>query len=174
MLDHITWDLFFKLFYKKRPLRPWTNQAHISNENVKKLRHLINTGLSYKTAYRSNTGIMRGCPLVLFFIWILYFHGTEFKHFKRTVVQSDPLLAVNDRTWRSKFDQCCCQQHKRRKQDDSKQCATDIYHTLYSCIKYAGKRYMADMDHRKSLKIFHIRDRRDNVIVIRNKFGMHT
>ena len=35
------------------------------------------------------------------------------------------------------------------------------------------KGHMADIDHRKSLKIFHIRDRRDNIIVIRNKFRMH-
>ena len=48
------------------------------------------------------TGVTRGScgvvHLIFLLVWILDFHGTEFKHFKRTVVQSDALLTVNDRS----------------------------------------------------------------------------
>ena len=34
MLDHITWYLLPKLFYKKRPLRSWSHKTHLTLQNV--------------------------------------------------------------------------------------------------------------------------------------------
>ena len=43
------------------------------------------------------------------------------------------------------------------------------YHRIHRIIQ----RNAADMDHRQALEIFHIRDRRDNVPVIRDKLRVH-
>ena len=135
VLNHIAGNFFFKLFHKKRPLRPRPHQAHIPQQHIEKLRHLVDAGLSDKPSHRRHSGVMGRRPFSLFLVRLLHLHRTELVHIKGPIVKSYPFLLINQRPRGGQLNQPCCHQHNRRKQNQSNYCAENIYNPLDSGIQ---------------------------------------
>ena len=112
-------------------------------------------------------------PACLFLSRILDLHRTELVHLKGPVVEADPLLTVENGARRGQLYEPCRKEHHRREQKKAEKSSSNVHNPLYRSVKYVRQRHMADMDHRQSLKILHIGNRRYNIIVIRNEFGMN-
>src|SRR6056297_285083 len=67
MFDHVFWNIFFKLFYKKRSFRTGTHQTHLALHYIKQLWYFIQTGFSKEISEFRLSWITLSCPLSLFF-----------------------------------------------------------------------------------------------------------
>ena len=151
MLDHIPRYLLFKLLYKQRTLRSRSHQAHITHQNVEKLRHLVNTCLPDKPSDRCHTRIVGRRPSALLLRRRLDHHGPELVHLKRPVMKSHPFLAVDQRPRRRQLNERSGHQHNRRKQHNCSNGSEDINNPLHNRIDRIGQRYVSDIDNRQPL-----------------------
>ena len=95
MFNHITRNLFPELLHKEGPLRSGTHQTHVAFQNIEELGQLVNACFSDDLTHFGNAGIIGYSPCAPLLLGRLDIHGTEFVHFKCMVMQSHPLLGVD-------------------------------------------------------------------------------
>ena len=105
-----------------------------------------------------------GTPLMELFI--LNNHGPELIHHKRMIMQSHPLLLVNQRTLGCQLDNNGKNKHHRRSNDNPENAADNIHQSLYCGRKCIRKRDISYVDDRKSENIFCIGFRRNDIVII--------
>ena len=173
MLDHIPWNLFLKLLHETGSFRPWPNQGHLPYQNVKKLGQLVQAGFPQEFSHLGHTGIILDRPGFPFRRFLLYLHGSELVHHKGLAVQSHTLLLKQHRAGAGRLDGNGLRQHNGGCNQNPKGRADNIHSSFCQPVQGIGKRYIADVDHRKSHQILCIGMARHQRIVIRNKLRMH-
>ena len=113
VLDHVAWDLFLELLNELRALRPWSHEAHLADEDVEELWHLIDAGLTKESADLCDPGIVLGGPAFLFLSFCLDLHGPELVHHERNAVSANSLLLVDDGSRAGCLDSDGRRQHDR-------------------------------------------------------------
>src|SRR5215469_1879122 len=87
--------------HKHGPFWPGSHNAHVSFENVEKLRQFIETGLSKNPTEAGAAWIVSNRPAGITFHPGRNPHGPEFVHAEQSAIQANALLNEENRPWRS-------------------------------------------------------------------------
>jgi len=110
---HVPRDLLAEFLNEKREFGPRTNNTHVTLKNIDKLRQLVETGATEKSANRSDAFVVTTSVHRIRNMPILQFHRAKLKHFEATAIQTDAFLNKKDRASRGKFDRECDKAHER-------------------------------------------------------------
>lgn len=174
MLDHVTGDLFLKLFHKEGALRSWADDAHIPFQDIEKLRKLVQTCFADKFSDRRHSWIVRCGPCLFFFRGFLDLHRTELVHHKWFAVQADTLLFKDERPFRGGLYDDCDQKHRNGKEQDAEYGAGDVDRAFYKFIKRVGERDISHVYDRKAVQIFRVWSGWNDIVIIRDKFCVNS
>jgi len=83
-------------------MRPGTNNAHVSEEHIEKLRKLVETGISQEFTYPGNPWIILASLLVVRLV--VDIHGTELITPKDLAQKTYSFLLEQNRTFRANLD----------------------------------------------------------------------
>src|SRR5262245_34853788 len=87
-------DLLLQLLHEVGPLRPWTNERHVSAEHVDQLGQLVEPQLAQKSADSSYPGITLRCPHWPARGFGICPHGTELENFEFLAILAHAHLPI--------------------------------------------------------------------------------
>jgi hypothetical protein len=115
-----------QLGYEKRAFWTRSDKTHVAAQDVQDLCQFVDAKLSDDCAHPRNAGIAFGRPARTAVGLGVGPHAAEFENREDAAMQSDPVLAVEDRTGALEFDQAGRQNEQRQRQDQQTQAYRDI------------------------------------------------